>query len=48
MEGDFHWHHGKVSDAQFLEAMKALGEDVSASPDQTWAPGATPIPMAPA
>ena len=44
MEGDFHWHHGKITDALFVEAMKALGEDVSATPDETWQPGVTPLP----
>jgi transketolase len=44
MEGDFHWHHGVVTDALFREAMAALGEEVSPTPDETWAPGTTPLP----
>jgi transketolase len=44
MEGDFHWHHGKLTDDQFREAMAALGEPVSATPDETWKPGVTPLP----
>jgi transketolase len=44
MEGDYHWHHGKVTDELFLQAMKSLGEEVSPTPDETWAPGTTPVP----
>lgn len=44
MEGDFHWHHGVVTDELFLTAMKALDENVSATPDDTWKPGVTPLP----
>jgi transketolase len=44
MEGDFHWHHGKLNEDQFREAMAALGESVSASQDETWEPGTTPLP----
>jgi transketolase len=44
MEGDFHWHHGKLTDDQFRDAMAALGEPLSPSRDETWEPGATPMP----
>jgi transketolase len=44
MEGDFHWHHGHTTNEQFLEAMAALGEDVSPEHDESWEPGATPLP----
>jgi transketolase len=44
MEGDYHWHHGRLTDAQLVEAMKSLGEEVSAKPDASWKPGATPAP----
>ena len=44
MEGDYHWHHGVVTDELLRDAMKALGEEVSPTPDKTWQPGATPIP----
>lgn len=39
MEGDYHWHHGKITDDLFREAMNALGEKVSDQPDESWAPG---------
>jgi len=39
MEGDYHWHHGRISNDLFLEAMKALNEPVSSTPDDTWRPG---------
>ena len=39
MEGDYHWHHGKLSDELFLKAMKDLGEHVSPTKDETWLPG---------
>lgn len=41
MEGDYHWHHGRISNDLFLEAMKALNEPVSSTPDETWRPGAS-------
>lgn len=44
MEGDYHWHHGKITNDLFLEAMGALDESVSPSPDESWVPGATPTP----
>jgi transketolase len=44
MEGDFHWHHGHTTNEQFLQAMAALGEEVSPEPDESWEPGATPLP----
>jgi len=44
MEGNYHWHHGVVTDELFLQAMDALGEKVSPRPDDTWEPGSTPIP----
>ena len=44
MEGDYHWHHGKVTDTLFIEAMTALGEPVSKTPDETWLPGRTHLP----
>ena len=44
MEGDYHWHHGVVTDALLVDAMTALGEQVSSSPDDTWQPGSTPVP----
>jgi transketolase len=39
MEGDYHWHHGVVTDERFLKAMDDLGESVSEKPDETWLPG---------
>jgi transketolase len=39
MEGDYHWHHGKITEEIFRGAMSALGAEVSAQPDQTWQPG---------
>jgi transketolase len=44
MEGDYHWHHGVVTDDLFLRAMEALGEKVSTHPDETWQPGVTRLP----
>jgi transketolase len=44
MEGDFHWHHGHTTSEQFLDAMAALGEEVSPEHDESWEPGATPLP----
>jgi transketolase len=41
MEGDYHWHHGVITDDLFREAMAALGEPVSPEPDETWKPGYT-------
>jgi transketolase len=41
MEGDYHWHHGKITDDLFVQAMKALGEPVGSTPDDSWAPGTT-------
>jgi len=38
MEGDFHWHHGVISDTLFIQAMQDLGQKVSPAPDETWAP----------
>jgi transketolase len=39
MKGDYHWHHGVLTDELFLQAMEDLGEKVSATPDETWLPG---------
>ncbi|MEM4203795.1 MAG: transketolase [Candidatus Methanomethylicaceae archaeon] len=39
MEGDYHWHHGVITDDLFLRAMHDLGEVVSQEPDDTWLPG---------
>ncbi len=39
MEGDYHWHHGRLTDELFKEAMSALGEKVSDQPDESWLPG---------
>ncbi len=44
MEGDFHWHHGKLTDDQLRTAMAAFGESVSETPDGSWEPGTTPLP----
>ena len=44
MEGDFHWHHGHTTNEQFLEAMAALGEEVSPEPDSSLGSGTTPLP----
>lgn len=38
MEGDFHWHHGVLTDDKFRQAMHDLGEPVSPEPDETWLP----------
>lgn len=39
MEGDFHWHHGIITDELFLQAMDGLDVEVSRSSDDTWLPG---------
>ena len=38
MEGDYHWHHGVITDALFLEAMTDLATSVSRTRDETWLP----------
>jgi hypothetical protein len=43
MEGDYHWHHGLITDELFLKAMSDLGESVSVTPDATWLPGSTKV-----
>ncbi len=42
MLGDYHWHHGVITDDRLRQAMSDLGEAVSASPDETWRPGGVP------
>ena len=44
MEGDYHWHHGVVTDELLRAAMAALDEKISATPDESWKPGTTPVP----
>ena len=39
MEGDYHWHHGVITDELFLQAMKDLDANVSPAPDDSWMPG---------
>ncbi|MBN1136883.1 MAG: transketolase [Anaerolineae bacterium] len=39
MEGDYHWHHGLITDELFLKAMGDLCEPVSQHTDETWLPG---------
>jgi transketolase len=46
MEGDFHWHHGVITDEKFKDAMVALGEAVGEVPDDSWRPGSAPQPSA--
>jgi transketolase len=47
MRGDYHWHHGVISDELFLQAMADLNEPVGPTPDDTWMPGsASPAGMA--
>jgi transketolase len=43
MEGDYHWHHGVITDELFLKAMNDLGETVSDKPDETWLPGSNQV-----
>jgi len=39
MEGDYHWHHGVLTESLFRKAMADLGESISEIPDETWLPG---------
>jgi transketolase len=39
MEGDYHWHHGVITNELFLRAMVDLNEPVSKTRDGTWLPG---------
>ncbi len=39
MRGDYHWHHGVLTEDLFRKAMDDLQEPVSSSPDETWMPG---------
>jgi len=39
MMGDYHWHHGVLTDDLFRKAMADLGHPVSRTPDETWLPG---------
>jgi len=39
MRGDYHWHHGVITDELLLRAMKDLNEAVSPTPDESWMPG---------
>ena len=39
MMGDYHWHHGVLSEELFLQAMADLREPVAARKDETWLPG---------
>lgn len=41
MEGDYHWHHGVITDTLFSKAMQDLNEPVSETKDATWLPGST-------
>jgi transketolase len=41
MEGNYHWHHGVITDELFLEAMLDLGVTVNPTRDATWAPEST-------
>lgn len=41
MAGDYHWHHGVITDERFRQAMEDLNEPVSPEPDETWMPGYT-------
>jgi transketolase len=43
MMGDYHWHHGVITDELFLQAMEDLGEPVSATPDESWLPGSNGV-----
>lgn len=45
MEGDYHWHHGVITDELFIKAMRDLGEVVSEKPDATWLPGSNKTPL---
>jgi transketolase len=38
MEGNYHWHHGVITDQLFLQAMNDLGVRVSPTRDETWLP----------
>lgn len=39
MMGDYHWHHGVLTNELFRTAMADLNEPVSKDPDETWLPG---------
>lgn len=44
MVGDYHWHHGVITDDRFLQAMEDLHEEVSDTADETWLPGSSETP----
>lgn len=44
MSGDYHWHHGVITEELFLQAMEDLHEPVSRTEDATWLPGSTGAP----
>jgi transketolase len=39
MMGDYHWHHGALTDELFLRAMADLNEPVNETQDDSWLPG---------
>jgi transketolase len=43
MLGDYHWHHGVLTNELFLKAMSDLNEPVSGDPNETWMPGYQPV-----
>ena len=43
MRGDYHWHHGVLTNPLFLKAMSDLKEPVSNEPDESWMPGYQPV-----
>lgn len=43
MEGDYHWHHGVITDDLFLRAMADLGAEVSPTRDESWLPENTAL-----
>jgi transketolase len=39
MLGDYHWHHGVLTNELLRRALSDLGETLSPTPDDTWMPG---------